>query len=193
MNSDFVQRGVSLVELLIAAAVAAVLLGAIALFVMRGFEIPREQAEQGAIVAEAQVHLERLSDTLRNARAAVGDEWLISAGPCALEVRSNADTDSEAEVVEYTLDDVTATLRRRVNGGPTAIIARSVRNNCGSEPLFRYYSLGGGRALSLQASPPILAEIDRIAIQLVIDVDLAQPPGPVMVETVVTPREGDEL
>lgn len=183
--------GVTLTEMLVVVLITGLIVAALALFVGRGFEIPREQAEQGAIVADAHVQLERLSDTLRNARAVSGQNWVTSASACGLTVRTNADADATSELVRYELNDATDILRRRVNSGAWATVARSVRNSCATMPIFTYYSLGGGRALKLQSAPPNLTEIDRIVIRLVIDVDTSQGPGPATVETEVTPREGE--
>lgn len=187
------KTGMSLVEILVALGITAVILAAITLFVGRAFRIPREQAEQGAIVDEARVELERLSERLVNARVENGEAWIEIAEPCDIRIRTNIDGDTAAEEVRITLDQRRDTLSQRIGRGRARILARSVRNDCSTTPLFTYFSLGGGRAVQLLPEPPDLTEIDRIALKLIIDVDVNQLPGPVVVETVVTPRGGEAL
>ncbi|HLD26291.1 MAG TPA: prepilin-type N-terminal cleavage/methylation domain-containing protein [Candidatus Andersenbacteria bacterium] len=186
-------RGLTLVEVLVSLSIIAIILGAISLFIGRAFRIPREAGEQGAIVHQAQRELTRLNEWLRNARETEGEGWISEAGPCELQFWTNIDGDSEAEEVHLTFNDRRGTLNQGGRRRRGEVLAEGIRNDCRTTPLFTYYSLGGGRAVELESTPPDLTEIDRIAIRLIIDVDVNQPPGAATVETVVTPRGGESL
>lgn len=190
MRRDDHEGGFTLAELMMVMLVMAVVLAAVGFFISRFMQIPREQAEQGAIVADAEVEMERMSDIIRNARGG-GSGWLTVAQPYAIAVLSQADGDAAAELVRYWVSG--NDLFRSVDGGASELLARSVRNASEGTELFTYYSLGGGAAIELDpaAAGFSLAAVDRVVIRLVVDVDPAREPAAATVTTVVTPRKGN--
>jgi hypothetical protein len=182
--------GITLVELVVAVAISAMVLAAIGFFIVRVFRLPPGYVEQGGITAQAKVEMERMSDALRNAQDEGTQLWLQDALPCEIEIFSNTDADGTGERVRYRL--IGTELRRSVDSGSEEVLARSLSNDCGdaTESLFTYFSLGGGGALQIDPAVAGLEVVDRVIIRLMVDVDPGQLPAEAVIETVVTPRQG---
>jgi len=200
------QSGLTIVEVLASVAIGALVLLAIVSFSSRVFSGARVNFEQGKIVGDARVEMERMSDALRNARNvdfdgsgvidAPGEQWLQYASDYEIEFYTNLDGDDSPELVRYWLQGTD--LVRRVSQvgasctiGPPVTQSVSFRNGEQGQDLFSYFSVGGGKAVDL--SVPVLdrGAVDRIVMNFVIDVDTAQIPDAAYIDTVVTPRKGD--
>lgn len=196
------ERGLTFIEVLVVVAVGAMVL--VALFALAGrfFGLSRMQVEQGRIVEDAKVEMERMSDAIRNARNVDFDgdgqfsggreRWMQRAGPGEIVIYTNADADDESEMVRYWLDG--DDLMRGVTefageGEVTEVLARSFRNVEQIRPLFMFYSLGGTKSEVVDSSFDLKA-IDRVGIFFVVDVDENQLPAAAFIDTVVTPRRG---
>lgn len=177
-------RGFSIIELSIAMAVGAIIIGAVVLFVGRGFGISRVNFEQVRITEDARNLLERVSDTIRNARDVGGASWLEVAEQYEISVYANVDADPDVEKVRYFLQQ--ATLSRGViqpvgNGNyppgleKITVVAKSVRNFEQGVPLFTYYASSEG--------------VISVDITLIVDANIFQPPPFATVHTLVTPRQ----
>ena len=196
------ERGLTFIEVLVAVAVGAIVLVALFSLAGRFFGLSRTQVEQGRIVEDAKVEMERMSDAIRNARNvdfdgdgqfSGGEErWIRRAGPGEIVMYTNADADDEPEMVRYWLDgdDLMRGVTELTGGGEvTEVLARSFRNVEQVRPLFTFYSLGGIKAEAVDSSFDLKA-IDRVGIFFVVDVDESKLPAAALVDTVVTPRRG---
>ncbi len=181
--------GLAIIELMVTLGVAGILVAAVSLIVGRGSGIFREQFEQVLITEDARVQLERVSDTVRNARDNPPDDWLVLAEAYQLQIYTNTDDDGEPELVRYELDK--SNFRRGVTeAGDTEKIrtlARSVRNLDHAKPVFTYFDADDNQ---LDPSSATADNVKKIGISFVIDVDIEQAPGPVEVNVVtnVVPR-----
>lgn len=192
------QRGLTIIEVLLAVAIASLLLGVLVLFARRGFDVSREHTEQARITEEVRIHMERMSDNIRNARSVDinGDgimtppeeSWVQEASPNQLIVYTNIDADNDIEKVRYYLEgselklgvfDPYSTASER-----TTVLSRFVRNLAAGQPLFTY-QLGAGAITSAPGSPSSTA---LVGIHLVVDVNEQQYPAAATIETLVGPR-----
>ncbi|MGH9856909.1 MAG: PilW family protein, partial [Acidobacteriota bacterium] len=186
------QSGLSLSELLIVIAVSGLLVAGVSLFFTRGIGVNREQYEQVLITEEARIQLERVSDTLRNARVLSGANWLIAAGDYAITLTTNLDADADSEEVRYFLEDTV--LKRGVTepGGTEVVIevAQSMRNSELGRPLFAYYDDSNQ---SIAAADATADNVWQIEIALLVDVNPNQIPAAVDVVTRVFPRRNGSV
>jgi prepilin-type N-terminal cleavage/methylation domain-containing protein len=202
-------RGFTLVEMIIVLFVSGLVLLTLTFFLARLFRLPPEYVEQGGIVADARIEMDRLSETIRNARDVGSQAWLVDAEPCYIRVLSNIDADNEVEQVEYWVNPIAQIqpspsgspistpeyfLLRSIGGGPQEILARSLRNDCtlAAEKAFSFYSLGGGQALEVDPTSTDLEAVDRVTIKLIVDINPDQAPAAAEIVTVVTPGRGAE-
>lgn len=189
--------GVGLIELLFGIAIAMLILGALVLFVGRGFGVGRENFEQARITDDARFNMERMAEVIRNARdldVDLDDEitippdqhWLWYADSFQIVLFSDVDNDSDAELVRYFLLQGETDLKRGVtqprgfnsydplNDEVVTTVATSIRNQEQQVPLFNYYGLSGS--------------VERVGINMLVDVQPDRYPDPALVQTQVTPR-----
>lgn len=178
-------KGYSVIELTIAIAIGAIVVGAVVLFVGRGFGISRTTFEQAHITEDARNLLERISDSIRNARVVPPDTvWADIQWPYEISFYSNVDADPDTEKVRYFLQQ--ATLYRGViqpvvgtypgDQEEVTAVAKSVRNFEQGVPMFVYYVNNQG-GLSVD-------------VTLLVDANIFQYPPYAVVHTLVTPRGG---
>lgn len=190
--------GMSLIGILLGIAVGAIILGAVSLFVGRGVDISREQTEQVRITEDARIQLDRMSDTIRNAKSFDSNNdglatlpteiWLQHGDDLEIDFYTNVDSDSDIERVRYFVVD--GELRRGVRdpysvpatAESVTVLSRSIRNT-GATPIFRYY---GGTEVETPVVAP--GTIERVGISLLVDYDPNQDPAPATVGTTVAPR-----
>lgn len=193
-------KGFSLVELLMATGVAAVLIAAISLFVTRGTNLQREQGEQTAITETARRQLEKLTDAIRDARSidldgngvatTPAEIWLQAGEDNRIVFYTNFDTDSELEQVRYELVGTELVLGMRdpydAEDEDVTTIATGIRNGELGQALFEYLPRGS----DIPAATPvqISGEIERVGIHFTVDVNPNQPPKAVEIDTIVVPR-----
>lgn len=198
-------KGVSLVGLLLGVAIGGILIAALALFSTRGFGVVREQTEQVRITEDARIQMERMSDTIRDARSidVNGDQlanlpeerWLQVGEDFDIQFLTNFDTDADLERLHYFLEGTELKLGMRdpytapLDQEKVEIVAKSLRNVAENLPLFRYYSATGDVALTT----PIVAPdaVKRVEIILLVDVNERQEPPSATVSTIVAPRASD--
>lgn len=197
------EKGLTFIEVLVVVAVGAVVLVALFTLAVRTTGLSRIQAERGRVGGEAREEMERMSDMIRGARNVDFDgdgeydggeeRWIRRAGPGEIVIYSNADTDSEPEMVHYWVDgdDLMRGVTEFSEGEEVSrVVARGFRNaeRVPPLPLFTYYSLGGTRAEVVDAFFDLKA-IDRVNISFVIDIDESQSPA-AEISTMVVPRRG---
>lgn len=192
-------------EVLIILLVTGLISLALAALIGRLVSSNRFQIEQGRITEDARLQLERMQDTIRNARNVDcnGDGetetyWLHTATAHELALYTNVDSDREPELVRYYLESGTTALKRDVTtltsmctpatSPTTQTLAQSVRNRDGvDEALFTYFMSGDPAATPLLI-PPTLTDVAFITFRLLIDVNPTQAPAAAEVITSITPR-----
>lgn len=188
--------GFSLVELMVAVAIASLLLLVLVRFMTSGDVLSRRVVAQGQANETVRLQLKRMVKALREARYAdTGAYPLVEMEPQRLIFYANVDEDAATERVRYEL--VGSSLERGVvepTGEPlvydltteqVSVVARSIRN--GSEALFTYY--GGDYPSDPTPLMPIdLTEVKYIQLRLVVDVDSDSDPPPLEVVSQVQLR-----
>ncbi len=197
------KRGLTFIEVLLVAAAGALVLTALFALAVRVAGISRFQIEQGRIVEEAKAEMDRMSDAIRNAGnvdfdddgqfSGEAERWLRRAGPGEIVIYTNADDDSEPEMVQYWVDG-DKLMRRVTEMGGTGtespqVLARGFRNAAQAKPLLVYYSLGGAGAQAVDPAYDLKA-VDRVEITFLVDADEDQDPPAAVIKTQVTPRRG---
>ena len=202
--------GVTIIELMVAAGIAAVLIAAMSLFVTRALDIPKQEIEQGRINEVARVQMERMSDAIRSATNFDGDDsgeydggaerWIQVAQGDDISIYTDIDGDGVTEFVRYWLDgsDLWRRVMKIADDGlierETIIIATDVQNKFINAALwvsvFDYYSVGGANAVQVNPLVAGLDAVGRVEITLIIDTDLEEGPEEGIFSTVVTPRRG---
>ena len=200
-------RGFSLIELLVAVAIASLLVVALTMFVARSFTISREQFEQVQITEDARLELERISDAIRNARYVDRNNngitndpqegWLVLADRFDIAIFTNIDGDTDGELVRYFIEATAPReLKRTVtqlqgtaitNQQQTSVLSKNMRNIEQNQPLFTYYA-PAGTAMPVPVGAANLTTIARVGLQLVVDVNDKQKPDAAVIATDVTPR-----
>lgn len=205
------RRGFTLLEVVISSGIAAIVIVGLLTFYSRIVIVSREQFEQERIAEDARIQLDRISDTLRNAKqldcdgdgdtSSEGEYWLQEAGPYQIVVYSNVDEDDQIEKVRYAIDSSDTgeqiLLKRGViQPGSTicdftgmeqeATVLGSIRNVASGTALFDYYA--NESSSSLLTLPTILTNVKRIHLNLLIDAVENILPNAAKIETDVVPR-----
>lgn len=190
------QAGLSVINLLAAIAISSILILAFASFVGRSFTVSRTQFEQVRVTEDGRRELERMSDTIRNARYVDQDgdiftdkdseAWLQVAGDSEIKVFTNLDADPDTELVRYFVID--NELHRAVDSGTAQTLVRSLRNLEVATPLFTYYLAGSTVPLPTPLDAATRRLVQRVGIALKIDVNERIPPPLASIVTQVFPR-----
>lgn len=202
-----ISQGFSLIEMLVAIAVGSILLVALTIFVGRAFNVSREQFEQVRITEEARIELDRIVDSIRNARnvdcdgdgsaSEPSEHWLQAANSNYLMILTNLDDDEVAEKVAYFSEN--GELKKTVTqldascaegGSETGILTRYLRNESAGVDLFGYYKGGSGQPVAISQPESAIGEVEVINTTLVIDVNEDQYPSAINVATATSPRGG---
>ena len=190
MISRKATSGVSIIELVIWIAIAGLLLVAMSILLGNGLRSNRFQFEQVLITEDARRQLELMSDTLRDARNDGGNNWLVAAEDNSVTIRGDADFDGVIEQVRYFLDgdDLKRGITELDDTEIVRTVARSIRNSVEGDALFTYYDAEGNQ---LAASAATATTVERISLQLAVDVSEQQVPGAGEIITEVKPRAED--
>ncbi|MBI1833596.1 MAG: type II secretion system protein [Candidatus Andersenbacteria bacterium] len=189
MNKYWIKqaKGYTAVELVIAMGIAGLVIAATSLFISRGIGSNRQQFEQVLTTENARKQLKTISDTVRDARNRVQDDWLLRAEPNEIMVAANVDNDAEIETVRYFLDG--SELKRGVTqpGGEEKVrtVTRGARNLELQENLFTYASSEGNTLEEGQANS---ANVERIIVSLRVDNNTDQDPGAAQLLVELTSR-----
>lgn len=203
--------GFTLLEVVISSTIASIVIVAVLVFYSRIVIVSRQQFEQVRITEDARVQLNRVSDTLRNARqldcdgngdtSLEGEYWLQMADPYQIVVYSNVDEDAAIEKVRYFIDlsesGEKILLKRGIiqPGSATcdfsgaeqvSTVLGSLRNISSDTALFDYYS--SDSVDSLMSLPIVLTSVKRVHLHLVIDATENVLPNAAYIETDVVPR-----
>lgn len=179
--------GVTIISVLLAIGVGLLIIQGIVLLFAKTITVRRAQFEQVIITEDARIHLERMGDSIRNAREWEEEPWLLSAEPYALTIYTNVDADSDAEKLRYYITGGQLVRGVTQNGEEekTAIIARSIWNVVHEKPLFTYMDANG----DVLNSQDIAADtVTRVKITLVVDSNPDRQPQETVIDTLVIPR-----
>lgn len=190
------QRGLTVIEVVIGAALSLLLLTALLRFLVVGFPLARVTYLQSQSTETARIQLRRLSKELRELRQAdTGSYALATAEPQRIIFYANVDADALTERVRYQL--VGTNLQRGIikpTGSPltynvasevVTTVTAHVQN--GATPIFTYYD-GDYPAATTPLNPVDVTEVKYINFSLVIDSDPAVDPPPVTVASQVQLR-----
>lgn len=200
------QRGLTIIEMVIAIGISGLLIAAVALFLNRGFGAYREQFKQVLSVEQARNHLARINAELQNATNVDvnadgiiqdNEKWLIKGTANELKIYTNIDSDPELEIVHYTLTGTTLTrgvIQPEAGSYPpasevTTTIDTSVRNIEANKPFFSYYALENP-AVPLSEAAVTSDSVYRIDLNEVVDTDPSRSPKATDVKTSTVPRLG---
>ncbi|MEX0649370.1 MAG: type II secretion system protein [Candidatus Andersenbacteria bacterium] len=182
------QRGVTVIEMLIVIAITSLIIVALAMLFGRGIGSYRIQFQQVLTTESARLQLERISDAIRNARDADGASWLIVGEPNQLQITTNIDSDSDSETVRYFVED--SNLRRGIINVPDGeeelvTLARSLRNGSQGQDLFTYYDRDG----NVLSGSITAGSVALIGLTMLFDADENVEPGIATINTAVLPRQ----
>lgn len=199
------RRGFSIVELIIAVGIASLLIVAVTVLIGRFFSISRAQFEQTRTTEIARIQLDRMTDTIRNARTVdcngngaadqAGEWWLQEAGADRVVFYSNVDSDAATEKITYEKNGTD--LERSVEQDTPAactfaaatpqVVAHSLYNTP-AQPLFEYVDKDGATP-----KPVVLADVVRLRTLLIVDADGRELETAAIIATDTTPRLGQSL
>lgn len=178
------QRGLTVLEIVIVAALSSLLVAALVRFVTIGFPISKITYLQLHSTENARLQLTRLARGIRELRASdAGNYPLVEASPQRLIFYANIDSDAATERVRYEL--VGDTLQRGViqpTGSPAqynlaeeavTTAAAYIRN--GATPIFTYYN-GDYPVDAMPLTPADITEVKYIQFSLLVDADPAADP-----------------
>lgn len=194
------QRGMSLVELVVATAILTILMGTISSMMLRAFYINRFTIEQGMNVAEVQKTIRSFTAKLREAKQSDRGGYLIEiAGENELTFFANIDNDEATERLHYFVEDNKLKLGiSKASGFPLVYpvndeIIRIVGNgivNTEAQSMFQYFNREYptdlvNNPLSIPVDP---VEIGMVKIDLYVNVNTTEVPDSTHMETFVRPR-----
>jgi prepilin-type N-terminal cleavage/methylation domain-containing protein len=185
MESSTLNRGFTVIEVVVAITIAGLLIGALSFLIGRTSGISRSVFEQVRIVEDARKEMRRITQAIRNARDVNDEFWLLAGGPYMLQLYTNVDTDTDAELVRYFLEGTD--LKRGViqpqdgayppDAEQVTILARSLRNIEQNEPLFTFDAENS-------------SEVNRVSLDLIVDASPTQrPPAAHVAVDAVVPRQ----
>lgn len=194
------QKGMSLVELVIASALLVILMGMLSMVMLRAFYINRFTIEQGMNVAEVQKTIRSFTAKLREAKQSDAGGYLIEvATEDELTFFANIDDDSATERLHYFVQNNQLQLgiskpagfpsTYPVNDTAVRIVGNGVVNS-ESQPLFQYYNREyPSDTVNNPLTMPIdTVEIGMVKIDLYINVNTIEVPDSTHMETFVRPR-----
>ncbi|MBI3255756.1 MAG: prepilin-type N-terminal cleavage/methylation domain-containing protein [Candidatus Andersenbacteria bacterium] len=188
MNRPYYNRGFTLLETVIGLGIAGLLFAALATFFGSGISSNRFQFEQLLTTDSARFAFERLVTDIRAAQTGPnGEDWLVEAGEYHLIFYANVDADAGVERVRYSLagSDLSRGVLQAGETEEEVSVYHNIRNVAPTYPVFSYY---GEQATFIPAAEVTSEAVVSIFVQLIIDVNQGQQPGPAVLETMVTPR-----
>ncbi|MDA3814853.1 MAG: type II secretion system protein [Patescibacteria group bacterium] len=194
------ERGMTLVELVMACSIMVLLMGIISVMIIRSFFVNKYTFEQGLNATALQSSLSNFSRYLREARQSDAGGYLIEyADDFELYFFADIDNDSVTERVHYFVENYQLKIGSSdPNGFPVSypaedeeirIIGNGVVNNA-TQPVFYYYNQDYpsdviNNPLTAPVSPQ---EIGMIKIDLYVNIDTTHVPDSMRMGTFVRPR-----
>lgn len=202
MKKDFLkdQKGMSIIELVVATSILVLLMGMLATLLLRAFYVNRFTIEQGLNTAEVQKTIRTFTAKVREAKQSDAGGYLIElADENELIFFANIDDDDATERVHYFLEDNKLKMGIAESVGfPAAypagddevrIVGNGIVNNAG-QSLFYYYNRDYpvdvvNNPLAVPANP---VDIGMVKIDLYVNVNTIQVPDSAHMQTFVRPR-----
>lgn len=190
----------SLIELLIAVSIIAILMGVLSILIIRTFYINRFSIEQGLNASILQNTLKNISNNLREAKQADNGAFMFDlVDDFEIIFYANIDDDNETERLHYYRDGGSLMLGIANPTGDPAVYAQEndevrvigygVVNNS-SQPIFHYYNKQ--YPIDIENNPmnyPVeLSDIGMIKIEIFANVQTDQVPNSMHMQTFVRPR-----
>lgn len=193
---DWRQRGFTVVEIIIVAALSSLLMGALLRFLVAGYPLYKTTYLQQRSTEVARLQLKRISKILRETQYAdTGAYPLVEMQPQRIVFYANVDNDAAVERLRYELsgtdlvrgviEPVGTPVSYPVNTEVATVISRGIQN--GAQALFTYYT-GGYPTDATPLTPADLTEVKYIDFYLLIDVDPAIDPSAIEVRSQVQLR-----
>jgi len=195
INYTVRQSGMTLVEMLMAIGVFAILMLAVFGAVSSLYSTNSYAIEQGAEVDNARRGVDQWNKDAKEMTTAEDGTWpLVVIEPYRLGYYSDTDQDDSVEYVEYILIDTTLykyTYEPDMSGGydltvpdKTETLSKFVQNNLQARPTFKYFDATG---TELTVSSPII-QVRYLQMELIVNIDPNRNPGEFMLRSSLAPR-----
>ena len=195
INYTVRQSGMTLVEMLMAIGVFAILMLAVFGAVSSLYSTNSYAIEQGAEVDNARRGVDQWNKDAKEMTTAEDGTWpLVVIEPYRLGYYSDTDRDDSVEYVEYILIDTTLykyTYEPDMSGGydltvpdKTETLSKFVQNNLQARPTFKYFDATG---TELTVSSPII-QVRYLQMELIVNIDPNRNPGEFMLRSSLAPR-----
>ena len=185
-------NGVTLLELIVAIGIIALILEAVILFVSQGYKSWRYARDQSEAQNEGRMALDKIIDEIREAeKSNDGKNAIEKDGSEEIIFYSNIDSDIDKERIRYYLEDdklkkgVTHPVNDLYSGEGVSEINTIVANYIRNSDIFSYY---GSDYPAISYPVDNIAKICLIHIKFVIDTDPNNLPEPLTLETNVVLR-----
>lgn len=192
------KKGFTIIELLVAIAIVAVIAGAGFLILGKSFRYNRIIWEQLETQNQGRKVLQEVVSNAREAEESeIGAYPIETAGEYELTFYADIDNDSLREKVRFWLDGTT--FKKGVvkpSGEPlsysgseqTVELAHHVVNISQAKEIFSYYGQNYTGSESALAQPVDVTEVRLVRVYLELEKDPAESPVPLSLETVIYPR-----
>lgn len=194
------QRGMTLVEVIMACAIMTILMGVVSVMINRSFFVNKYTFEQGLNTTALQSSLRNFSRYLREARQSdIGGYLIEYADDFELYYFADIDNDAIVERVHYFVENYQLKIgSSKPSGFPLTypiedqeikIVGNGIVNNA-SQPVFYYYNQNypidtSNNPLTTPASP---RDIGMVEIDLYVNIDTEHVPNSMRMGTFVRPR-----
>lgn len=193
------KRGVTLMELLIAVGIFALIAVGAAEILITGFRSNASIWERLEVQRDGRRVIQQVVNDVRQAeQSSIGGFPLVTAGTNELILYSNIDKSGYRERVRYFLDG--STLKKGIvvpSGNPLAYdtatetiteIAHHVVNVTSSVPIFSYYNTNYTGTESAMTQPVAVGSVQAIRVKLILDKQPGVAPSAYEVESVAQMR-----
>jgi prepilin-type N-terminal cleavage/methylation domain-containing protein len=183
-----VQRGMTLVELLITLAIFVTVMVAVGTFEANTFIYQGNVSSSFTTAQNAQIILKTMLTELRETAPGVNGAYaLVSTGSTSISFFSDPDNDGQTEQITYSLTGTT--LSRSViqpsgsplgyNGGPVISTLLTTVRNGNTTPVFQYFDTNYNGTSSPLAQPVTTTAVRLVKVNVTLDTDPNRSPVPI--------------
>jgi Tfp pilus assembly protein PilW len=188
------QRGYTIVEMLVVIATSALVLGSITASILTFYRTNTNTLEQAVQVDEARRGVDRLVRDLREAAYADDGSYpLVALSSTSVTFYSDIDRDASVERIRYWLDgsvlrkgitEATGTPPAYTSGEQVSVISEYVRNSTQGLPVFTYRNASSTEVAAGTATSTIVS----VGAQIVVNVNQDRLPGEFTLRSTATFR-----